>query len=178
MFLTFCVIIIGCSTNSLYFGHSMSKNLEYSSDSGQEKISPNNSTWNIHLKQDIVYSYVMLDSLKSGYLFISNEKKVTKVLIHEIYKIESTKESKSEGKEILGVLGGALVGGAIGFLVAPKGTLFGKTFIPDAEYYIAAGVVIGGTIGYFAFKSGQEEVYRFYYLTHPEKVSILNSLIK
>jgi hypothetical protein len=156
----------------------MADNHEYYIYSRQEKISEDTNTWNIHQQNDTLYSFARLDSLEGGYLYISMESQVKRVLIHEIDEIESTKENESDGMEITGLLGGALIGGALGFLVAPKGTLFGKTFIPDAEKYIAVGAVVGGSIGYFTMKSSQQEIYRFEYITYPEKVSILKSLIK
>lgn len=172
-----CLMILGCATNSSYYVASVAENTENYSFSGQEKNSANTDSWKIHLNDGTVFSFVTLDSIKSRYLFIGNKGEITKISIHDIDKIESTKESKFDGTEILGVLGGALVGGAIGLLVAPKTTLFGSTFIPDGEYYIAAGAVIGGTLGYFAIKGNTKDIYEFDDLIFAEKIFILKSII-
>ena len=125
-----------------------------------------------------VLDSVILVERESSFLFISNEDSLRRIQIHKIDKISKQVIVDSKGHEIIGGIGGAVLGGTIGILIAPKVRLFGSKFAPHGKYYIAGGAILGGVIGYSALKPRSEKIYLLKGLNWEKRLALIDTLIE
>ena len=131
------------------------------------------------MNDNTVFDSVILVKRERSFLFISDDDSLQKIQIYNIDKISKRVIIKSKGHEIIGATGGAVLGGIIGILIAPKVSLFGDgaSFAPDGEYYIAGGAILGGAIGYLALKPRSEKIYQLKGLKWENRLELIDNII-
>jgi hypothetical protein len=136
--------------------------------------------WKCYLNDNTVHDSVVLVKRENSFLFISNGDSLQRIQIYNIDHISKSIIVTSNGREILGATGGAVLGGIIGILIAPKVSLFGDgaSFAPHGKYYIAGGAILGGVIGYVAFKPKSEKIYQLKGLKWENRLALIDNIIK
>jgi len=141
-----------------------------SSSSGQEHNKVGVDYWKCHMIDNSVIDSVQLKE-RYGFMLIIVDKDSTYGLkLYSITHISRYVESKGIGNEILGVLGGAFIGGLMTGLVLPRSE--------SKEEYMTAAIIVGGLMGYFISKSNSEEKYQLAGLERDKLFTLIDSLVE